>query len=108
MLTGMDRVFEELLLLRRWLLEEPEFRGQVGVEQAPPQPGQMGGEVEALAVALGGGGAVTVLVQSVLAWLRSRQQLSALTVRIVHADGSCQEITASGPAADTIAAEVDL
>lgn len=103
--SGTDRAFDELLLLRRWLLDEPEFRGRVEVEHNPLQPGQMGDVVAALAVALGGGGALAVLAQSVSVWLQQRR--SSLSVKIIHPDGSSQEITASGQAADIIATKVD-
>jgi hypothetical protein len=55
-------------------------------------------------VALSGDGALTVLAGSVAVWLRQRR--SKLTVTIVNPDGSSQEITASGPAADAIAPNV--
>ncbi len=104
-LSGTDNVQDELASLRQWLGDEAEFRGRVRVEQAPLQPGQMGGLVEALTVALGSGGALAVLANSVSVWLRQRR--SSLTVKIVNPDGSSQEYTASGPAADTLAAKVD-
>ena len=105
LLTGSDNTHDELGSLREWLSAESEFRGRVRIEEAPIQPGQMGGLAEALTVALASGGALTVLAGSVSVWLQ--QKRSALTVKIVNPDGSSQEITASGPAADTLAAKVD-
>lgn len=102
---GSSDMQEELGRLRQWLSDEAEFRGRVRVEQAPLQAGQMGGVVEALTVALGSGGALAVLASSVTVWLQQRR--SELTVKIVNSDGSSQEITASGPAAETLAAKVD-
>jgi hypothetical protein len=104
-LTGADDVHDELGSLRRWLSDEEEFRGRVRVEQASPMPGQMGGLTEALTVALGSGGALAILANSVSVWLRQRR--SSLTVKIVNSDGSSQEYTATGPAADTLAAKID-
>ncbi|SRR6266545_1653661 len=104
-ITDTDSVHDELSSLRQWLGQESEFRGRVRIEQVPSQPGQMGGLVEALSVALSHEGALTVLAGSVAVWLRQRR--SKLTVKITNADGSSQEITASGPVADTIGAKVD-
>ena len=104
-LNGTDSQQDDLVSLRRWLSDEPEFRGRIRIEDAPLRADQMGGLAEALSVALAGGGSLTVLAGSVSVWLR--QKRSALTVTIVNPDGSSQEITASGPAADTLAAKVD-
>jgi hypothetical protein len=104
-LAGTDNAQDELVALRQWLTDEPEFRGRVRAGQARPQPGQMGGAVDVLTVALGSGGALAILANSVSVWLRQRR--SALKVKIVNPDGSSQEITASGPAADTIAEKID-
>ena len=103
--SGSDEAHDELILLRNWLTDEPEFRGRVRLESRPIEAGTMGGLAEALTVALASGGALTVLAGSVSVWLRQRR--SKVRVTIVNPDGSSQEITASGPAADTIAAKVD-
>lgn len=104
-LSGGEDVQDELGSLREWLAAESEFRGRVKVERAPIEAGQMGALADALQVALANEGALTVLAGSVAVWLRQRR--SKLTVKIVRPDGSSQEITASGPAADTIAPKVD-
>jgi Effector Associated Constant Component 1 len=104
-IAGTDSVHDELSSLRQWLGQESEFRGRVRIEQAATQSGQMGGLAEALSVALSSEGALTVLAASVAVWLRQRR--SKLTVKITNVDGSFQEITASGPVADTIGAKVD-
>src|SRR5262245_32707331 len=93
-ITGCEDVQDELASLRRWLADEPEFRGRVRTELAAPLPYQMGGLAEALTVALSSGGGLTVLAGSVTVWLQQRR--SKLTVKIVNPDGSSQEITASG------------
>jgi Effector Associated Constant Component 1 len=104
-ITGGDDTHEDLSSLRQWLADEPEFRGRVRIVEAPIREGQMGGLAEALSVGLASGGALTVLASSVSVWLRERR--SKLTVKIVKPDGSSQEITASGPAADVLATKVD-
>ncbi len=104
-ISGSDDVQAEFGALQRWLADEDEFRGRVKAENAPLRPGQMGGLVEALTVAVASGGALSVLAGSVSVWLQQRR--SKLTVKIINPDGSSQEITAQGPAADSIAAKVD-
>lgn len=69
--------------LARWLKREPDLRGRVGAEGAP-EPGTMGTGVEVLLVALGSGGAVAVLIQSVAGWLNARRP--DVTVRIEVVD----------------------
>lgn len=103
--VGSDNQNDELGSLRHWLGDEPEFRGRVRVVEAPLQPGRMGGLADFLSVAVASGGALTVLARSVSVWLEQRR--SNLTVKIVNADGSSQEISAYGPAADTVAEKLD-
>ncbi|GAB7036952.1 MULTISPECIES: effector-associated constant component EACC1 [Catenuloplanes] len=69
--------------LARWLKREPEFRGRVGAGGVP-DPGTMGTAAEVLLVALGSGGAVAVLIQSVAGWLNARRP--DVTVRIEVTD----------------------
>lgn len=104
-IVGAQDIHDELASLSRWLGDETEFRGRVRMVRTPVPEGGMGGLVEALSVGLAGGGALTVLAGSVSVWLRQRR--STLTVRIVNEDGSSQEITATGAAADTLATKVD-
>jgi Effector Associated Constant Component 1 len=103
--SGADELHDELSSLLNWLAGEDAFRGRVWIASSAIEAGAMGGLAEALTVALESGGALTVLAGSVSVWLRQRR--SKLTVKIVNPDGSSQEITASGPAADTLAAKVD-
>ncbi|MFI0486845.1 hypothetical protein [Actinomadura sp. 9N215] len=55
-----------------WLGLEDELRGRVRPQRRAPKPGEMGASVELLTVAVGSGGAVVVLLQSVCTWLTSR------------------------------------
>jgi Effector Associated Constant Component 1 len=104
-LVGAVDPHEELASLSRWLGDDDEFRGRIRLVRAPLADGAMGGLPEALSVGLAGGGALTLLAGSVSVWLKQRR--SVLTVKITHRDGSSQEITAAGPAADALAAKVD-
>lgn len=92
--------------LRDWLSEEPELRGGVQVADRPVRPGEMGAIEDVLMVAVGGGGAATVLARSVAVWLQRRR--SGMSVRITAPDGTHVEITGAGPAADQIAKTLGL
>jgi hypothetical protein len=80
----------ELAELGRWLAAQ---RGLVGrVAQVQGEVGEQelsGGAVELLSVALGSGGAVSVLSGALSAWLGSRQQTIKITV-----DGKSAEFPA--------------
>ncbi|MEV0056170.1 hypothetical protein AB0H34_37500 [Saccharopolyspora shandongensis] len=76
---------EELFSLRDWLSREDELRGRVSVDQPPVPPGQMGAAIDILTVAVGTGGAVTVLARSVSVWLRHRS--SDVKIEITGEDG---------------------
>ncbi|MFD0622155.1 hypothetical protein ACFQ2K_06115 [Streptomyces sanglieri] len=61
-----------LIALRDWLVSEDALRGRVRLHRQPPLPGHMGSTMELLTVALGSGGILAVLIQSVCTWLTSR------------------------------------
>ena len=63
---------EHVESLARWLTGEAELHGRVSARMAPLQPGEMGAGTEALIVALGSGGAVSVLLGSLTGWLRTK------------------------------------
>src|SRR5690349_2995669 len=70
--VGGGRREDELLSLRDWLTGEPDLRGRLELLKAPPTPGTLGAATDAIAVALGPSGAVTVLASALIAWLRRR------------------------------------
>jgi Effector Associated Constant Component 1 len=97
-MTGGVASGDELLSLRTWLLDEPEFRGRVSLRETPPQPGKMGPITDALVLALASGGGVVLaraalrtLGSVLVAWLRSRTGQVEVTAR--RADGA--EVTLS-------------
>ncbi|MEV6340283.1 hypothetical protein AB0M12_36845 [Nocardia vinacea] len=92
---------EEFMSLRDWLGREPQFRGGVRAAERVVKPGEMGTLEDVLIVALGSGGAATVLARSVSVWLQQRR--SGLSVRVTGPNGHCVEIAAEGPAADQVA-----
>jgi Effector Associated Constant Component 1 len=78
--------------LRASLVAEDELRGQVRTLNAAPAPGTLGIPPEALVVALGQGGAATVLASALVTWLRRRT--NEVTIRIIRKDGSRTEVHA--------------
>ncbi|MCA2183940.1 effector-associated constant component EACC1 [Nonomuraea cavernae] len=76
--------------LFNWLGLEDELRGRVRPQRRAPEPGEMGASVELLTVAVGSGGAMVVLIQSVCTWLTSRR--ADVKVTISAADGRRIEV----------------
>jgi Effector Associated Constant Component 1 len=70
--SGIDAV-GELADLLEWLHGERGLAGAVREVQAPPGPGELGGAVEVLIVALGSGGVAGTFVTSLFGWLRTRR-----------------------------------
>lgn len=58
--------YEELF---DWLTSEPDLRSRVALEKRPPAPGELGSVIDALTIAAGSGGALTVLAGALGAWL---------------------------------------
>jgi hypothetical protein len=88
----------DLESLQDWLRGEPELAGQVKTAARPPTRGQLGGLAEALTVALGSGGAITVLAAALKSWL-SLPRRSDVTITIDNVDGSSVTIAAKRVAA---------
>ncbi|MFF6781168.1 hypothetical protein [Streptomyces sp. NPDC012510] len=87
-----DSIEDDLALLRRGLVAEPELRGRVRLVTKAPEEGQMGSGIELLAIALGSSGAVTALVRSLPALLKARR--AAATVELTLPDGRSVKVTA--------------
>ncbi|WP_216590466.1 effector-associated constant component EACC1 [Streptomyces brasiliscabiei] len=83
---------DDLALLRRGLVAEPELRGRVRLVTAAPEAGQMGSGIELLAIAIGSSGAVTALVRTLPALLKARR--AAATVELTLPDGREVKVTA--------------
>ena len=64
-----DHPFEGLAELSDWLRLEPELRGLISPAPTVPGPGELGGPADALVVAVGSGGAISVLAASLRAFL---------------------------------------
>jgi membrane-associated two-gene conflict system component 1 (EACC1) len=84
----------ELRSLRDWLATEDELRGRVALRSTTPRPGEMGAVVDVLTVAVGAGGAATVLAGALTTWLRTRR--SDLTVEVTDTEqGRTVKLTGS-------------
>ena len=88
--VGIEPDESELRALRSWLLDERPRPGRVELVFPPAERGAMGALSETLQVALGTGGAATVLAGSLGAWLQTRRE----GVRLVlsRPDGTKLEI----------------
>jgi hypothetical protein len=85
----------ELESLNDWLRREHALAGRVSFTGAPPREGELGVLGEALVVAVGAGGAVSVLASSLKAWI-SLPRRSGIRLRVQDADGRVVEIDAPG------------
>ncbi|MER6774681.1 hypothetical protein ABT389_33680 [Streptomyces bacillaris] len=83
---------DDLALLRRGLVSEPELRGRVHLVNKALGEGQMGTGIELLAIAIGSSGAVTALVRALPALLKARR--AAASVELTLPDGRSVKVTA--------------
>ena len=105
--AGPD-AFDQLRSLQEWLGDVDELRGRVGSRESAPERGTLGPVLDALAVALGPGGAATALATAVIAWLRSRR--GEVRVKVTLPDDRSVELTArriAGLDADALRQQVD-
>jgi hypothetical protein len=71
-----------------WLRAEPTLRGRVRPVRNLPVHGEMGGLVDALTVAVGAGGSITVLASALRSWIEQPRR-SSIRLRVrVEADGA--------------------
>jgi hypothetical protein len=71
---------DDYAALHKWLANDRELAGWVRLVQRRPGEGELGGAYEMLSVALGAGGAVGVMVRSLVAWLQGRRSDIEITV----------------------------
>jgi hypothetical protein len=76
-----------------WLRHEDTLRGRVRTAQTPARPGEMGGVLDALEVALGSGGADALLATSVSTWL-SQPRRTDVKLTVTAEDGRHIELDA--------------
>jgi hypothetical protein len=88
--AGAEDGLEEL---QDWLRHEPEFRGRVTPVDRPPDPGELGTTIDLLSVALGSGGALSVLAASLKGFF-AQMRRSDLRIIVKAPDGGSVEIDA--------------
>jgi hypothetical protein len=71
---------EELAALAEWLGDENGLRGRCNVVRDPIRETELGSVSELLTVALGAGGAGTVLASSLITWLQTRKTTAKIRV----------------------------
>ncbi|GAA2644060.1 effector-associated constant component EACC1 [Streptomyces lunalinharesii] len=84
----------QLPSLLEWLRHEDGLRGRVRAVHAPPAPGEMGGALDVLAVAVGSGGVGAVLANCLSTWIAQRR--SDLRITVSARDGRTLEVDAKG------------
>lgn len=89
--TGADAV-DGLESLTDWLLHEGDLSGRVRLVHREPEQDQLGSWGEVLSVAVGGGGALSVLAGSLSVWLRQPRR-ATVRVAVAKPDGTKVEIT---------------
>ncbi|MGH3707830.1 MAG: effector-associated constant component EACC1 [Pseudonocardiaceae bacterium] len=79
--------------LLEWLRHEDTLRGRVHTAPTPVPPGEMGGVLDVLVVALGSGGAGAALATSVSTWL-SQPRRTDVKLTMTAEDGRHLELNA--------------
>jgi len=95
----------ELESLSDWLRAEPELVGRVRLVGPEPDPIHLGALADVLTVAVGAGGALTVLASSLRAWL-SQPRRSDIRV-LIHGAGD-RVVEISGERVDSSGVEALL
>lgn len=86
-----DAAIEDLW---QWLHDQDRLGGRVRLDTGAAAPGSMGAAFgDTLAVALGSGGAVTVLAQALIVWLKQPRGVK-LRLKVIGADGVTTELDA--------------
>ncbi|MGI5137284.1 MULTISPECIES: effector-associated constant component EACC1 [unclassified Streptomyces] len=73
-----EHAADELRSLREWLVAEEPLRGRVRLAAGAPEEGTLGTGMDAVAVALGNGGAFTVFPTVAVTWLKRRTGRTAV------------------------------
>ncbi|MBN0048694.1 hypothetical protein JS756_32310 [Streptomyces actuosus] len=88
-----------------WLRREDALRRGVHPRHAPLGEGQMGGALDALAVAVGSGGMGAVLANCLSAWISQRR--SDVRITLSTRDGRTIEVDAKGVDPRSLAKDVE-
>ncbi|MGK8504786.1 effector-associated constant component EACC1 [Nocardia asiatica] len=85
--------YDDLQSLRSWLRDEDALRGRVDLVRAAAAPDRMGSLSDALIIALGAGGTLTVLARAIPDWLLRHKNV---TIEITGPQGKSVTISATG------------
>jgi hypothetical protein len=83
----------DLEALSEWLDDEPQLRHLVEPDRAVPSTGELGAVADGLTVAVGTGGAITVLASSLKVFL-SQPRGQRVQLKVTRSDGSSVELSA--------------
>lgn len=89
---GTDRL-ADIEALFAWFDEELELRRWVELGRTAPSAGELGAVADVLSVAVGAGGAITVLASSLKTFL-SLPRGQSVQLKVTRPDGSTVELTA--------------
>jgi len=64
---------DELIALRKWLMDEEELRGRVTLVRKPIGTSELGAPFEAISLAVGTSGIAAALSRSLITWLQVRR-----------------------------------
>lgn len=92
---------DDLASLEEWLRDDRRLAGRVRPATSMPAEGQMGALAEALVVAVGSGGTLSVLAASLRGWL-SQPRRSDIRIRVWHENGRVVEIAADRADAEEV------
>jgi len=87
--------------LEEWLRDDRRLSGRVHSDVPGPAEGQLGALTEALVVAVGSGGTLSVLAASLRGWL-SQPRRSDVTVRVWDSSGRVVEVSADRVDAEAV------
>lgn len=96
---GTGQSDDDLRELADWLCYEDQLRGHVELTGRPVESGEMGAILEAVTVAAGSGGAITILVQSLFGWLGQRRRGhrdGSVHLKVRNAQGQDLEVKLTG------------
>lgn len=74
----------EAFALKAWFDDLPDLRGRSTVQVGPAQVGNLGGVSDVLVVALGSGGAVSVVAGALVRWFSVRQRSHPLKLTVTN------------------------
>ncbi|MFE2943373.1 hypothetical protein ACFXKG_30620 [Streptomyces sp. NPDC059255] len=96
---------DQLRSLLEWLRREDGLRGRVRVQQTPLRPGEMGGALDVLVVAVGSGGMGAVFANCLSTWISQRR--SDVRITVTSENGRTVEVDAKGVDPQALVQDID-